>query len=199
MKHMSREEDLIANLLRSSRTVAVIGASPRLTRHSREVVSYLHSAGYEVIPVRPDREAVDGLPTFARIDDCGGAVDLVVIFRRPDAAVAHIREAADKKAYAVWLPPGAWSREAADEAHSLNLRLVKDRCIIEAHRHVTGATGEPSSGHATRQGVHVRRRRGRAEEEPAGPGWEEGGGGGSRGGGGVRAVLDERKMRRRGH
>jgi len=106
MKHVTREETFMQALLRSSRTIAVIGASPHAERHSRDVVSYLHQSGYDVIPVRPDRASVEGLPTFASLEDFGGSVDLAVIFRRPDAVAAHIREAAAKHAYAVWLPPG---------------------------------------------------------------------------------------------
>ena len=147
MKHVHREEVLIEGLLRKTRTIAVIGASPRPGRHSGEVVAYLHSVGYDVIPVRPDRMTVAELPTFARLGDVGGSVDLVVIFRRADAATAHIGEAAAKRATAVWLPPGTWSRAAADEAEKHELLVVKDRCILDEHRHLFGAIGEPSAGH----------------------------------------------------
>src|SRR4051812_23235833 len=116
MSHMNRKEALIERLLRRARTVAVIGASPRTTRHSGEVVRYLQAAGYDVIPIRPDRAQVAGLPTYARLDDVAAAVDLVVIFRRPDAGIEHVREAVGKHAEAVWFPPGAWSRAAEDEA-----------------------------------------------------------------------------------
>src|SRR5436309_7223350 len=112
MKHMTREETFRQALLRSSRTIAVIGASPKSERHSRDVVSYLHRSGYDVIPVRPDRTPVAGLPTFGSLEDVGGSVDLAVIFRRADAVPAHIAQVAAKRAYAVWLPPGAWSPEA---------------------------------------------------------------------------------------
>jgi hypothetical protein len=159
MKHMDSDERLISAVLRETRVVAVIGASPRSERHSRQVVAYLHDAGYDVIPVRPDRATVEGLPTFARLEDVGGSVDLVVIFRRADAVVGHIREAAEKRAEAVWLPPGTWSRAAEEEAQRHELVLVKDRCPIEAHQHVAGALGEGGSGHPDKLGVHVRKRR----------------------------------------
>jgi uncharacterized protein len=199
MRHMNREEGLIDGLLRKTRTIAVIGASPRPVRHSRDVVSYLHAAGYDVIPVRPDRVPVDGLPTYARLDDVGGSVDLVVIFRRAEAVPAHIQEAAAKRADAVWLPPGTWSREAEDEARAHKLVLVKDRCIIEEHRHLDSASGEARAGHPTKQGVHVSRRHRKSDtDQPATPaGFEEGGGGGHRAGGGIHSVLDEKKMVRR--
>jgi predicted CoA-binding protein len=200
MKHTTREEATIERLLRTTRTIAVVGASPQPTEHSHEVVSYLHCAGYDVIPIRPDRASVAGLPTFASLDDFGGPVDVVVIYRRPDAVVAHIEQAAAKHAEAVWLPPGTWSREAEEAAQTHNLTLIKDRCIMEEHRHLFGATGEPTAGHPRKQGVHVRRRGRPIEDEEASvpdAGYVEGGGGGSRAGGGKHTVLDEKKAIRR--
>jgi predicted CoA-binding protein len=197
MKHMNRDEALVERLLRRTRTIAVIGASPRRARHSREVVAYLHAAGYDVIPVRPDRVPVEGLPTFARLEDFGGPVDLVVIFRRPDAAVSHIGEAAAKRADVVWLPPGAWSREAEEEARRHDLALVKDRCIVEEHQHLFRAHGEPGAGHPGKTGVHVSRRKRAFEDNRVhveDQGYAAGGGGGHSAAGGVRAVLNEKKM-----
>src|SRR5262245_26846731 len=121
MKHMDRTEALVLRLLIRTRTVAIIGASSRPMRHSGEVVRYLHDAGYDVIPVRPDRSSVGGLSTYAQLSDAGGQVDLVVIFRCPEAAVAHVREAAARHAEAVWFPPGVWSHEAEHEARRHNL------------------------------------------------------------------------------
>lgn len=197
MRHITREEAMIADLLRATRIIAVVGASPRSARHSHAAVSYLHRAGFEVVPVRPDRAAVSGLPTFASLDDFGGSVDIVVIFRRPDAVVAHILQGAAKRAYAVWLPPGAWSREAEEAARTHNLTLIKNRCIIEEHQHLTGAMGEPTSGHPRKHGAHARRRSRRNQEQVSAPesGYVEGGGGGHKAGGGKHSVLDEKKMR----
>lgn len=197
MKHMNREEALIQRLLRKARTIAVIGASPRPTRHSGEVVTYLRNAGYDVIPIRQDRLQVGGLPTYARLADVAGAVDLAIIFRRPAAAPMHVREAAAKRVDAVWLPPGVWSGEAEEEARQHELALIKDRCIVEEHRHLFAATGDAGSGHPQKTGVHLRRRRGPVEDNrrsPVNRGYVAAGGGGRTAGGGVRAVLDEKKM-----
>jgi predicted CoA-binding protein len=197
MKHMNLEEALVERLLRRTRTIAVIGASSRPTRHSGEVVRYLHDVGYDVIPVRPDRARVAGLPSYAQLDAVGGPVDLVVIFRHPEGVTAHVREAAAKRADAVWLPPGAWSREAEDTARRHGLAVVKDRCIVEDHRHLFGSTRDLRAGHPHKAGVHVSRRKAQFEDNrkrPADDGYVAGGGGGRVAGGGVRAVLDERKM-----
>ena len=192
MKHMTRDEAVIRHVLQRARTVAIIGASPQPNRQSYTVTSYLSHAGYDVIPIRPDRGEVAGLPTYSRLGDVAGPVDLVAIFRRPDAVVAHIEEAAAKHAEAVWLPPGAWSpgAEAAAEAHGLT--LIKERGIVEEHRHLS-----LSSGHPAKWGVHVRRRKATYEDNrlrPDDAGYVAGGGGGSVAGGGVRGTLDEKKM-----
>lgn len=197
MKHTSRTEAIVQALLRRTRTIAVIGASPRPGRHSGEAVTYLHHAGYDVVPIRPDRARVAGLPTYANLDDVGGSVDLVVVFRRPGATPDHIREAAEHGAFAVWLPPGVWSRAAEEEAQRGGLLLVKDQCIIESHRHLAGARGDATSGHPRKTGVHIGRRRHTSADETISAGYVEGGGGGRRAGGGHHAVLDEKKMKKR--
>ena len=143
MRHMTREEAVSRHVLQRARTVAVVGASMSPERHSYTVASYLKTAGYDVIPIRPDGGDVGGLPAYARLADVAGPVDLVVIFRRPEAVLAHIEEAAAKHVEAVWLQPGVWSREAEQAAHRHGLTLVKELCIAEAHRHLSQQSGHP--------------------------------------------------------
>jgi predicted CoA-binding protein len=192
MKHMTRQESLMMQLLSRARFIAVVGASPRPERHSRAVVAYLKRAGYDVIPVRPDLQQVEGVKSYARLSDIPVQIDIAVIFRRAEAAPPFVAEAASKKAEAVWLPPGVWSPEAEAQARAHDVTLIKERCIEEVHRHLS-----KDSGHPKKLGVHIRRRRGvyednRKDQETAG--YTPAGGGGSRGGGGKRAVLDEKKM-----
>jgi predicted CoA-binding protein len=193
MKHLTRDEVAMQQLMRRARTIAVIGASPRPERHSHGVCSYLHEQGYDVIPVRPDRAQIAGLPpSYARLADVPGAVDLIVIFRSAAAVPRHIREAAHKRPEAIWLPPGLSSRDAEEEAARLGLVLVEDACIEEEHRHA-----RRGSGHPRKLGVHLGRRKPLYEDNrkhPAQTGYVAGGGGGHAGGGGVRAALDEKKM-----
>ncbi len=193
MKHMRREEARNRRVLQRARTVAIVGASPNPARHSYSVAGYLKRAGYDVVPVRPDRARVSGLNTYAALRDVAGPVDLVVIFRRPDAVPAHIAEAAAKHAEAVWLQPGVWSRAADSAARRHGLTLIKDCCIEEEHRHLSQTT----AGHPTKWGVHVRRRKPAYEDNrrrPEDGGYVAGGGGGHVAGGGVRAIADEKKM-----
>jgi predicted CoA-binding protein len=192
MKHVTRDEMAIRQLLERARTIAVIGASPRPARHSYTVCRWLHDQGYEVIPVRPDRAEVAGLTSYERLADVPGAVDLVVIFRARRFAPALVREAGEKRAESVWLQPGVWSRACDEEAARAGLTLVAESCIEEEAKHALR-----ESGHPRKLGVHARRR-GRTlrddRKRPVESGYRAGGGGGHRGGGGMHAVLDEKKM-----
>jgi predicted CoA-binding protein len=193
MKHMTRNEALVARVLDRARTIAIIGASPREQRHSHTVFAYLRRCGYDVVPVRADGRDVDGLHPYARIQDVPGAVDVAVVYRRADAAPAFVAAAAAKGVDAVWLPPGVWTREAQNEAERHSVVLIKDCCIEREHRHAM-----EESGHPRRRGGSTRRRRRVREDNrkdrPAG-GYVENGGGGTRAGGGKHTVLDEKKMR----
>lgn len=192
MKHMTRDEARNRRVLQRARTVAIIGASPNPERHSHTVAAYLKTAGYDVIPIRPDRGTVAGVASVARLADVAGPVDLLVIFRKPSAVPAHIEEAAARKVEVVWLQPGAWSREADEAADRHGVTLVKERCIAEEHRHLS-----EQSGHPLKWGVHVSRRKPTYEDNRARPddaGYAAGGGGGRAAGGGVRSILDEKKM-----
>jgi predicted CoA-binding protein len=192
MKHMTPAKGIIRHVLRHARTVAIVGASPSPEQRSYTVALYLSREGYDVIPVRPDRREVAGLSTYATLADIAGPVDLVVIFRPPDAVVPHIEEAATKGAEAVWLPPGAWSPEAEAVAQQYSLTVIKERCIMEEHRHLS-----QRSGHPGKWGVHVGRRKRMYEDNRSRPndrGYVPGGGGGHVAGGGVRSILDEKKM-----
>jgi hypothetical protein len=192
MKHMTRDEAAHRRVLQRARTIAIIGASSNPARHSHTVAAYLKAAGYDVVPIHPDGGKVADIPTYARLAEVAGSVDIVVIFRRPAAVPAHIDEAAAKRVETVWLPPGAWSAEAEAAADRHGLWLVKELCIAEEHQHLS-----QRSGHPAKWGVHVRRRK-RAYEDnrrrPDDRGYMAGAGGGHAAGGGVRSIVDEKKM-----
>src|SRR5262245_40950442 len=129
MRHMTRVEAEILVLLRRARVIAIVGASPRPERHSNQVTAYLAAVGFDVLPVRPDRAEVAGRPSYATLLDIAGPIDIVVIFRRPDAVQDAIDGASAKRAEAIWLPPGVWTPLAEQQASALGLVVVRDRCI----------------------------------------------------------------------
>jgi predicted CoA-binding protein len=124
-------------ILERARTFAVVGASPRSSRPSNGVIRTLLAAGYEVIPITPDADEVLGMRTYPDLhaipEDV--EVDVVDIFRRPEAAGAHVDEAIATGAPAVWLQLGVIDHAAAARARDAGLDVVMDRCpAIELRR-----------------------------------------------------------------
>jgi predicted CoA-binding protein len=162
MKHMTRDEAAIQALLRRSRTVVMIGASPRPERHSHGVACFLHERGYEVIPVRPDRAEVDGMSSYARFADVPGAIDIVVLFRNPAEVPAQIAELEVNPPEVVWLPPGVWTPGCDRETERLGIGLVVDSCIEEElHRSLRDAAHLRKLGTHRNRSVEPLRARGR--------------------------------------
>src|SRR2546430_15135005 len=107
---MSRDA---AQILRDARRIALVGASPNPNKPSHGVMRYLREQGYRVIPVRPrDCDEVLGVPCVASLAEIEEPIDLVDVFRRPDAAPDVAREAVAAGAKALWLQLGISSGEA---------------------------------------------------------------------------------------
>ena len=122
-------------ILRESKTIALVGASPSPDRPSHGVMRYLLGQGYRVIPVRPlDCDEVHGIPCVASLADIDEPIDLVDVFRRTDAAPQHAREAVEAGAKAFWLQLGLRSPEARRIATDGGLDYVEDACTAIVHR-----------------------------------------------------------------
>jgi len=123
-----------ADILRETKTIALIGASPKPERPSHGVMRYLLAQGYRVIPVRPrDCDEVLGVPCVASLAEIGESVDLVDVFRRADAAPQHAREAVAAGAKAFWLQLGLRSPGAREICESAGLDYVEDACAAVIH------------------------------------------------------------------
>jgi len=128
------DDAAIAAILKSARTFAVIGASDDASRPSHGVMSYLKAKGYKVIPVNPTLAGKKILGAAVRKDlsDIRQQVDVVDIFRRPDAALAAVRDAIREKdrlgIKTVWMQIGVINETAAAEARAAGLAVVMNRC-----------------------------------------------------------------------
>ena len=133
---LTRDED-IADLLRSARVIAVVGASDRPDRPSYGVMKAMQDRGWRTIPINPQitGEHVHGEFVWRELGQIGEPIDIVDIFRRPEAAGDAVDEAIAVGAKAVWLQLGIVNDEAAARAEAAGLKVVMDRCIkIEAMR-----------------------------------------------------------------
>jgi predicted CoA-binding protein len=120
----------IAQLLRETRTIALVGASDRPDRPSYNVMRVLQDWGYRVLPVNPQitGEHVHGEYVWRELAQIGEPIDLVDIFRRPAAAGEAVNQAIAIGARAVWLQIGVINHEAATRAEAAGLKVVMDRC-----------------------------------------------------------------------
>jgi uncharacterized protein len=131
----------IRELLRSRPRIAIVGASAKPGRPAHGVMVALRQAGYDVVPVNPSVDVIDGLhchPTLADAVRETGPVDLVDVFRRPDQCVPHAREAVEVGARCLWLQQGIANAEAGRIAHAAGLSVVMDRCTAVEHWRLVG-------------------------------------------------------------
>jgi predicted CoA-binding protein len=126
---LTRDED-IARLLTNGRTIAVVGASDRPTRPSYGVMKFLQDWGYRVFPVNPQitGEHVLGEFVWRELAQIGVPIDIVDIFRRPEAAAEAVEQAIFIGAKAVWMQLGVINHDAAARAEAAGLEVVMDRC-----------------------------------------------------------------------
>ena len=120
----------IASLLRQTRTIAMVGASDRPNRPSYGVMRFLIERGYRVLPVNPQitGEHVHGEYVWRELSQIGESIDLVDIFRRPEAAGDAVDQAIAVGANAVWMQLGVINEEAAARAEAAGLKVVMNRC-----------------------------------------------------------------------
>jgi len=127
---LTRDEDIV-ELLTSARTIAMVGASDRPDRPSYGVMRFLQSHGYRVLPVNPQitGEHVHGEFVWRELAQIGEPIDIVDIFRRPDAAGEAVDQAIAVGAKAVWMQLGVIDEQAAARAEAAGLKVVMNHCI----------------------------------------------------------------------
>ena len=135
--------DLITYILRSSRTIAVVGLSPRAERDSYEVAAYLQAHGYRIIPVNPNAREILGEPCYPDLRAVPVPVDLVDVFRRAAETPAIAEAAVAVGAKALWLQLGIISEEAAAIARRAGVSVVMDHCTMIEHQARFGAKAMP--------------------------------------------------------
>ena len=124
----------IASVLRSARTIAVVGLSSKRYRPSHGVAEYMQSSGYRIIPVNPFETEVLGEKAYSELDRVPGTVDIVDIFRRSEFVPEIVEAAIRIGARAIWMQEGVVHEDAAARARAAGLEVVMDRCILKEHR-----------------------------------------------------------------
>jgi uncharacterized protein len=127
-------------ILRSCRTIAVVGLSGRRFRPSYGVAEYMQKVGYRIIPVNPMESQVLGEKSYPDLDSVPESVDIVDIFRRSEFVPEIVGAAIRKGAKVIWMQEGVVHEEAARRAEEAGLVVIMDRCILKDHRRLAHAS-----------------------------------------------------------
>jgi predicted CoA-binding protein len=140
MTWLERYQDplTIQRVLQSARTIAIVGLSGNELRASHFVGFYLKRHGYKVIPVNPRETEVLGEASYPSLLDVPVAVDVVNVFRAPDALPAIAREAVAIDAGALWCQFGVINLEGARIAEDGGVTVIMDRCLKVEHARYAG-------------------------------------------------------------
>jgi uncharacterized protein len=125
----------IAEILRTAKTLAVVGLSANPSRPSYEVARYMQTHGYRIIPVNPKYSCILNERCYANLTEIprSATIDIVNIFRRPETVPPIVDEAIQIGAKGIWMQEGVVNIVAAEKARQAGLWVVMDRCIFRDH------------------------------------------------------------------
>jgi len=126
--------DAVAQILRGTKTIAVVGLSSNPMRASHGVAEYLKAAGYRIIPVNPNETEVLGEKSYARLEDVPERVDIVDVFRRAEEMLGVADSAIRIGAKVLWMQLGIENGAAAERARAAGLVAVEDSCLMVEHK-----------------------------------------------------------------
>ena len=124
-------DDALRALLKSVKTIAVVGLSPQPARPSYRVAQAMQHYGYRIVPVRPLADAVLGEKAYAQLADIPFAVDLVDVFRAAGHVPAIVDQCLALHLPAIWIQEGIVVDAAARAAQAGDMTVVMDRCILK--------------------------------------------------------------------
>lgn len=129
-------EDRVMELLRRAKTIAVVGLSDDASRPSYGVAAYLQSRGYRVVPVHPVLKEVLGEKAYPSLSEAAKKekIDIVDVFRRPEAVPAIVDEVLALGIPALWLQETVVHEDAARKAQEAGVLVVMDKCILKEHQ-----------------------------------------------------------------
>ncbi|MDD2292486.1 MAG: CoA-binding protein [Aliarcobacter sp.] len=132
----SKSEEII-EIFKNTKTIAIAGLSPDASKASNMVAVYLQNAGFKIVPVYPKEEVILGEKVYRTISEIPFKIDMVDIFRKPDA-IAQIVDEAIKRGDVdtVWFQLGLVNNEAAAKAKEAGLKVVQNKCTKIEHRNL---------------------------------------------------------------
>lgn len=136
---VNANNEAIKSILSEVKTIAVLGLSPNVSKDSYRVAQYLQAAGYKIIPVYPKEDFILGEKVYRSLEEIPFAVDMVDIFRKPDALDAIVDVCitrGDVKVF--WSQIGIVNNKAAQKAENAGMKVVQSHCSMVEHRRIYG-------------------------------------------------------------
>ncbi len=129
----------IKAILEQYKNIAIVGASPNPQKDSHKVTKYMIEAGYNVFPIYPKEDVILGQKVYRSLLEIPNKVDIVVVFRKPQAVLA-VAEAAVKRGDVdvLWTQLGIVNNEAAKLAEENGIKVVQNHCIKIEHARYFG-------------------------------------------------------------
>ena len=131
---VASQPDPILDLLKRSKTIAVVGLSDSPLRPSHGVSAYMQTHGYRIIPVNPNIKEALGERAYPSLLDVPEKIDIVNIFRRPQRVEEIVDQAIQLKVPAIWMQEQVVNERAAEKARQAGIFVVMDECILKEHK-----------------------------------------------------------------
>jgi uncharacterized protein len=127
--------DIIDEMLRNSKTIAVVGMSDKPQRASHNIGKYLAAQGYRVLPVNPVLKEIDGQPVYATLDEAQAVakIDMVDVFRASDHVPPIVDDVIRLGIPYLWLQDGVVHDEAVTRAQAAGVKCIQNDCIFRQH------------------------------------------------------------------
>jgi len=121
-------------ILRTCKTIAVVGLSPKESRDSNKVARYLMEQGYDVVPINPGQKEILGRTCYQSLKNIPFQVDMADLFLNPTRVPDVVDQAIDIGVRAIWMQLGVIHNEAAEKARQAGIHVVMNRCIMVEHK-----------------------------------------------------------------
>ena len=128
-------KDEIKKIFDETKTIAIIGLSPKEDKPSNMVAKYLQNAGFKIIPVYPKEDIILGEKVYRSLDEITEQIDIVDIFRKPDVVSLVVDQAISmKNIKTIWTQIGIVNNDAAQKAKDAGMNVVQNLCTKLEHK-----------------------------------------------------------------
>lgn len=126
--------EMIDEVVKNSKTIAMVGLSPNPDKDSHKVAKYMQEHGYRIIPIYPKEDEILGEKVYRSLEEIDGEIDIVDIFRKPEAAEKIVDEAIKRGSIkCIWLQLGIVNNKAVEKAEASGIKAIQNRCIKIEH------------------------------------------------------------------